>query len=306
MDALQWEQIEAAVTAAVKEDLKCFPRTRKVKYSDRRILLMYFYTVGSDLAQSHACDASIYNARIYAPRAKMPSLSQFNRRMSEPRAQRIMQRVHERLAGSLETVPISFMDGKPLLVGVASKDPDARRGHIMGGIGKGYKLHAWMTEDRRIPVFSVTPLNVGETLAAARMLETVQFLPDDSLVLVDQNYDCYHLHKAVAQRNGRLIANPKGDKPLEERHPVNLRQMGEARQELIAFRDEHPVILKMVLGMRVLAEGIFGNLCGTSGGLTHLPPWTRGLKEVTRWVGAKIVLYHARQRAKRLTEKVAA
>jgi hypothetical protein len=32
----------------------------------------------------------------------------------------------------------------------------------------------------------------------------------------------------------------------------------------------------------------------TGGGLGPLPAWVRGLRRVTRWTGAKIILYNAR------------
>ena len=41
-------------------------------------------------------------------------------------------------------------------------------------------------------------------------------------------------------------------------------------------------------------ERAFANLSNFGGGLTHLPPWVRTLPRVTRWVTAKLIIYHAR------------
>ena len=54
----------------------------------------------------------------------------------------------------------------------------------------------------------------------------------------------------------------------------------------------------MVHRQRANAEGILGNLCGYGGGLAGLPPFVRRLHRVRRWVGGKIILYHARLRVR--------
>ena len=177
----------------------------------------------------------------------------------------------------------------------------------MGGFARGYKLHAWMTEDRRIPLWCVTPLNVHEVPVARLMVEAVGVaeLPARSLTLADKNYDAHDLHKEVDALGGRLLVRPKGPAVMARRHPVTLRQMGPARRELIELQDRRPSLLRMVLRQRVNAEGILGNLCGYGGGLTGLPPWVRRLPRVRRWVGGKIILYHARLRARAAKKRAA-
>ena len=41
-----------------------------------------------------------------------------------------------------------YLDGKPLTVSPVSKDPQAARGKITGGFAKGYKLYAFVNEQR--------------------------------------------------------------------------------------------------------------------------------------------------------------
>jgi hypothetical protein len=297
MDRDQWSVVLQSLKRASRQVLKEHPPLRRPRFADWLIAAMYLWAVAHDRPQGWACDRSHYSG-VFRPRGRLPSVWQFNRRVRSPRVAMILQETHRLLAGSPAATALSYLDGKPLLVGVASKDRDARRGHVMGGWAKGYKLHAWMSEDRRIPLWAVTPLNAGEPPVARLLVAQVPTLSERSLTLADQNYDAHALHKELAARNGRLLLVPKGDKGLEERHPVNLRKMGAARRELIEVSQKTPSLLRMVYRQRVNAEGILGNLCGYGGGLTHLPPWVRGLERVRRWVGGKIILYHGRLRAR--------
>lgn len=301
----QWRLTLVAVKRAAAAVARQQQHRHRLRFADWLIVAMYLWAVLHDRCQSWACDRAHYNG-VFRPRV-LPSVSQFNRRLNHPRTGRLLQRTHEQLAGDLTATALSYLDGKPLLVGVASKDPDARKGHVMGGFAKGYKLHAWMSEDRRIPLWSVMPLNVGEQPVAEAMVAWARqagcrFAPC-SLLLADQNYDSHDLHKGVDGLGTRLLLIPKGgDRP---RHAVTLRQMGPARRELIDAYARIPGLVRLVHGQRVNAEGILGNLCGYGGGLTPLPPWVRRLQRVRRWVGGKILLYHARLRVRTSRKNIA-
>ena len=293
MDRQEWTIVLQAVKRAARQ-VNRVHRPRRLTFGDWLIVAMFLWTVAHDRPQSWACDRDHYST-LFRPR-KLPSVSQFNRRMNQERTHLILLRVHQMLGGGLAATALSYLDGKPLVVGVASKDRDARRGHVMGGFAKGYKLHAWMSEDRRIPLWSVTPLNVGEQPVAEVLIRQAGLLPEESLVLADQNYDTHDLHKGVDACRGRLLVKPKG--PVGPRHPVTMRQMGPARRELVGVAEHHPSLLRMVMRQRIHAEGTLGNLCGYGGGLCNLPPWVRRTYRVRRWVGGKIILYHARLRAR--------
>ncbi len=288
MERLEWADLLAAIKRASREVDRKYHLNR-LRFGDGLIVAMYLWAVAHDRCQSWACDRNHYGA-IFRPR-KLPSVSQFNRRMNHPRTVEILQRLHEDLAGPLTTTALNYLDGKPLVVGVASKDPDARSGHVMGGYAKGYKLHAWMTENRRIPLWCVVSLNHHEVPMAKELLACVPQLSHRSLTLADQNYDSHDLHKMIDQRQGRLLVQPKGP-PGAGRDRRQLQRMGLARRELLRVRAKTPSLLHMVHRQRINAEGILGNLCGY--GLCGLPPWARRLHRVRRWVGGKIILYHGR------------
>jgi hypothetical protein len=209
-----------------------------------------------------------------------------------------LQGAHDALGGPLVPTALSYLDGKALPVGPTSKDPDARRGRTPGGFAKGYKLHAWATEDGRVPVWCVLALSAHEAVAARELL--VPAMPDLSpraLVLADGNYDDKALHAAVAARGGRLLARPRG----WGRHRTTRSAMGPARRQSLAVwgdRSGAGVPARSVYRKRIAVERTFSSLCSCGGGLGPLPGWVRRLPRVRRWVGAKILLYHARLRAR--------
>ena len=299
MDRQAWSILMRTVRRVTREVNRVF-NSKRLRFDDALIIAMFLWTVAHDRPQSWACQRSSYYG-WFRPR-RLPSVSQFNRRLNEPRMLLILQRLYLELARSITATALSYLDGKPLAVGVASKDPDARRGHVMGGYAKGYKLHAWMSEDRRIPLWSLRPLNVDERPVAEHLVAQVDQLSPRSLTLADQMYDTRTLHQMLEARGGRLLVRPKGS-PDGKRHPQNLKRMGPVRRELLAVQAHHPVLLNCVYKLRTNAEGILGNLCGTSGGLTGLPPWVRRIYRVRRWVGAKIILYHAKLQSRRTLRK---
>jgi hypothetical protein len=307
MDHEQWKIVLGVVRRAACQEAQANPPPRRPQFPDWLVVAMYLWAVAHDRPQGWACDRSHYGV-AFRPRGPLPSVSQFNRRTNLPRTSSILQRVHDALAGDVAATALTYLDGKPLTVGVASKDPDARRGHVMGGFAKGYKLHAWMTEDRRVPLWCVAPLNAHEAPVARLLVEQVRgplLLSDRALTAPDRNYDAHDLHKALHARNGRLLVVPQGPPLAAERHPVTLRQMGPARRELLAVHERRPGLVRLVHRHRANAEGIVGNLCGYGGGLTGLPPWVRRLCRVRRWVGGKIILYHARLRVRTSRKKAA-
>ena len=249
------------------------------------------------LGVSSACGRS-HDGGVFRPR-KLPSVSQFTRRIRSERCRRILQWVHEELAAAHLATPVSYFDGKPLLVSPVSKDRDAGRGRVSGGWGKGYKLHAWGTEDGRIPLFCLTPLHAGECPVAEPLAWLLPPLPPGAVVLADTNFDDRDLHKPVNAKGGALVSPLKGQKehpPEAGRHPVTLRQMGPGRRELLEAWAQNPDLVWHVLKGRVRIENTFSRV--TFAGLGHLPPFVRGIGRVTRWAGAKLILYHALLRAK--------
>ena len=294
MDRELWESVLGAVRRAAKSLPR--PGRRRPEFAEWLVAAMYLWCVWHDRPLCWACDRSHYHS-VFRPR-KLPSVSQFSRRVREGHFQLVLQAVHDSLAQRGLVTALGYFDGKALPVSPVSKDRDAARGRAGGGWAKGYKLHAYVNEHGRIVVWSVTPLNVAEQTVALEMLPHLPPAAPDAVALGDANYDSAPLHKAAAAAAPglRLLTPLKGRGRVkgDGHHPVTLRQMGEARRGLVEAWDVHRDLARFVLKSRAAVERTFGTLVCTGGGLSCLPAWVRTLGRVRRWVGAKIILYNAR------------
>jgi len=277
MDSHGWHVVYQTIRAADRE----IPRSgRRPAYSDVLIVSMYIWSVLHDRPLCWACGRSHYGS-CFRPR-RLPSISQFCRRIQTQRCELILQRVHERLAHIDWATDLSFIDGRALIVGAHSKDPHAQSGPWGKQMARGYKLHAWSAEDGRIPVWSVMPLNVSEKRVAAEML---RYRLTDGFVLADAGYDSGTLYDQIETDGGQLLT------PL----PKNA---GKGHRPQSASRNRAAWAWTGLAGYlyrtRVTAERTFAHLSAYGGGLAPLPAWVRTLPRVRRWIGAKLIIYHAR------------
>lgn len=304
MDQTIWALVKAAVDRALRAAPRC---GRRPVYGDRLIVLMLLWAAWHDRCLSWACDRSHYGT-LFRPRA-LPSISRFGRRVKGDRVREVLRRVHEDLCVRGTACPfdlLSYVDGKAVTVSPVSKDPDAKRGKTVGGFAKGYKFHAYVNERRRVLVWCVTPLNTDEKLVAGRLLEHVPpgHGPTDTpagvaaqapLTLGDSNYDSADLHRSFADRGRRLFTPLRGTQFVGPggRTSKTLSGMGPARREAVAAWDDCPDLARYVMKSRNNVEGTFSVL-SLACGLDRLPGFVRRLPRVTRWVGCKVILYHAR------------
>jgi hypothetical protein len=300
MDRQIWTNVLAAVDRALRA---VHHYGRRPVYGDRLIVLMLLWAVWHDRCLSWACDRTHYNG-LFRPR-RLPSISRFGRRVKSERVRRLLQHVHDDLALRDTPCPLdllSYIDGKVIAVSPVSKDPDAKRGKSSGGFAKGYKLHALINEHRRIVIWCVAPLNVDERPVAEELLA---YLPPGApdtcagavhapLTLCDSNYDSAKLHRAFEQANRHLLTPLRGEKMVgpNGRAEKELRAMGR-RREVVDVWETCPTLAKYVLMSRNNAEGTFSVL-SLACGLDRLPGFVRRLPRVQRWVGCKLILYHAR------------
>jgi hypothetical protein len=304
MDHTIW----TVVTGAVDRAFGAIPRRgRRPVFGDRLIILMLFWLVWHDRCLSWACDPTHYG-RLFRPR-RLPSISRFSRRVKTDRIQLVLQYVHDDLAVRGTACPfelLSYIDGKAALVSPVSKDPDAKRGKTGGGFAKGYKLHAYINEQRRVVVWCVTPLNIDEKLIGAELLNHLppSHSQTDSpanialqapLTLGDSNYDSANLHKEFAHHGRHLLTPLRGEKFVgpNGRSKQTLWAMGPRRREVIQTWESCPGLARYIMHSRNSAEGTFSVL-SLAGGLDRLPGFVRRLPRVRRWIGCKIILYHAR------------
>lgn len=283
MDGHEWKIVYQAVKTM---DRKIDKHMRKCTYSDQLIVAMYLWAVAHDRPLSWACRRGGYGG-CFRPR-RLPSISQFSRRLRSDRAQQLLQAVHEDLAETKRTSEIAYIDGRGFPVGHCSKDPQARRGWAAGRLAKGYRLHAWATPDGRIPLWCVTGLDVDERRVGevfAKMAPRVDLLLADGLYDSSKLYDCYH------QNDICLLTpffHPRAGKGHHRQSPSRL-----------AAIKAWPHLGKYVFRDRLEIERIFGHQACCGGGLGPLPGFVRSLARVRRWIGAKLIFYHARLIKKR-------
>jgi hypothetical protein len=257
--------------------------TRNCKFSDALILFIWFFAVLGGVSPRHACIKKHWP--ICYRRLMFPSFSQLMRRLNEENISSHIDAINAEFKNQLPRTNQKIADGKPLLVGGYSKDPDAGEGHIPDGWGTGYKLHVLADSSGIIEQFSLTPLSGGESTALRKMLDKVDLT--NATVRADNNYDSNRTYAAVADRGGRFIAQRK--KPgtgigHHKQHPHRLA----AIQQLEGTEDG----LKSHKLARNRVEQILGHLTGLSFGLAHLPNFVRRHHRVKRWVASKITLYH--------------
>lgn len=262
---------------------KTLPRPRRrPEYSDVLIVAMYCFAAAHDRPQSWACDPRHYRGTWC--RRPLPSQSRFSRRIRSPRCQALLAALPAATRPVHVQRDVHHLDSRPLIVGGCSKDHQARRGWVHGNFGRGYRLHACTTRDGYFAAFRVTSLNTSEQATAPQLLEEVR---PTGWVLGDANFDSAALYVCAARWGGQLLAPPRagagcGHRPQE---PQRLRA--------IALWTEHGA---WALRERKAIDRFFGQHSSYGGGLAPLPAWVRTANRVTRWVTAKVALYHVRRR----------
>ena len=299
MDRELWLVITGAVDRVVGSISR---QGRRPRYSDRLIVLMYLWCAWQNKCLSWACDRIHYNT-LFRPR-QLPSISQFTRRVKSDACRCILQKVHDDLRRSGAYLPLSFIDAMPLTVSPVSKDPQAKRGHITGGFAKGYKLHAIVNENGRLVIWSVCPLNVDEKTVAAELFARADAAGLGELLLADSAYDAAPLYKINTARNHVMLAPVRGQKfvPPQGRSQRKMQEMGPGRRQALAVWKDHEPLTRFVMEERKQIEGVFSVL-NVVFGVGPLPAFVRRTDRVVRWIGAKIILYHARLLAKELSKK---
>jgi Transposase DDE domain len=241
---------------------------------------VYLWAVLHDRATDWACDADNWPEGLW--RGKLPSQSIMSRRLQTTEVQRVLARMEQRLAALDRGGFVMLVDGKPLLVGSHSKDPDAAWGHVRRGWAKGYKLHVVYGSGCLPLGWEVTPLNEAEVDVAARLISPIK--RGGGYILGDSSYDSNPLHDVALAVGCQLVARRKRPRASlgHRRHsPGRLRSIALLQQQfghaLYAFR-EH-------------VEQQFAWLTNHGAGLAPLPNWVRRWPRVRQWIQAKLLVH---------------
>ena len=279
-------RIWSIITQGVVSVNRAIPRTgRRPAFSDVLIVRMYLWSVWHERPLCWACDRQHYGS-LFRPR-RLPSVSQFCRRIKSPRIGQMLNLLNRRLTEGSESSALTFLDGKAMPVSRNTRDKQAKKGYADGAFRRGYKLHAWASEDGRILRHCVRSMNEGEPNTARELFDVPLA---GSLVLADANYDSATLYQTVHEHGGYLVTPLKGQATSEQ----GLRYMPLARRRMMTLWQQKSRLCRKVLEERVQIERIFSALTCFGGGLSPLPAWVRTLRRVERWVAAKLAIYHAR------------
>jgi hypothetical protein len=248
-------------------------------FLDFEIVAVYFWAVLHDRPVRWACEPRNWPKGLW--NIKLPSQSTMSRRLRTTEVQRSMASLEGYLLRVENRGWVKVVDGKPLLVGTHSKDPDSEWGRSRRGFAKGYKLHAIYGEGPLPWRWEITPLNVGEPDVAARL---IPLLPRGGYLLGDKQYDSNPLHNTALQNGYQLVAQRKrpGTGLGHRQHsPGRVRCIELLKhdfgQALYEYRDD--------------VERQFAWLTNHGGGLAPLPNWVRRIARVRMWVQAKLIIH---------------
>jgi hypothetical protein len=205
-----------------------------------------------------------------------------SRRLRTTEVRQLLTSVEAHLASLRQGGYAKVVDGKPLVVGTHSKDPDAQWGRAGSGYAKGYKMHAIYAAGVIPEQWDVTAMNTAEQDVAARLIPRLK--RGGGYILGDKIYDSNRLHSIANDCGYQLLAQQKqpGIGLGHHRHsPGRLRCIQ---------------LLKTKFGREVYAhrneiERRFGWLTNHATGLMPLPSWARREHRVRLWVQAKLLIH---------------
>jgi len=256
-------------------------RQKSVRYQPGIILAVYSWAVLHDRPTSWACDPRNWGDATRP--GWLPSPATMSRRLRSLAVAACLRAVEARLRGAGPPDLVRVIDGKPLVVGGLSHDPDARCGHGAGKIAKGYKLDV-IWGGRPVPeAWAVVPLNVNEAVPAPGLIAAAGSYGEGYL-LGDNQYDSSALYDAAAAAGLRLLA-PRKD-PEAGLSPGHY----QAPDRLRAIATLSRPFGEALFALRGSVERSLGNATSFAGGLAPLPAWVRRSHRVHLWVWAKLVI----------------
>jgi hypothetical protein len=254
-------------------------------YSNQIIVLVHFLAVIRDRSMRWAHRKR--NWPLWMRRLDCPGYSQLMRRLKTKAVKLLIAELNLQFRNQLPQSAEKFCDGKPLVVGGFSKDPDARPGKLPGdGWGKGYKVHLLADACGAVDLFTVTALDAGEPTVMLKLIQWTQF-QNDQIVRADSNYDSNPLYAGFAEKNARLIATRKKPGTGLGHHPQHPHRLLAIEQ-----LEKSEATLKAHKRHRIRVEQALAHVTNLPFGLSPLPNHVRRLHRVRLWVLSKITLYH--------------
>lgn len=272
--------MEGQVWCRVEELLQLVKgRPNRCYYSNKEVLRVILWAVLHDRPMNWACDPLHWPTALRP--ALLPDPSTISRRWNRRELQEQAEALHQESLRRLGVVGrYAAIDGRPLVVGGCTKDPDARCGRSAGGMGKGYKMHAMVDKRHVILSYAIRPLNVAEPTVAQVLLSNAPAAV--TRVIGDGVYDSMPLHQVAAATGRKLYTPVRQNRVGRRQQPRRLR---------LLRLSQHPVGARL-LKSRDEIERSFGQASTLSFGFKGLPAWSRRIHRVFRWMWGKNLLYN--------------
>jgi hypothetical protein len=294
-------ELWAALYPLVIEEDKRRRRRPRVRYSDAIILLVALWAVLHDRPIGWACAARNWGAALPRPWVALPSQGTMSTRLRTLSVQQLLEQVLLRLLTVAAAVDgfclCRRVDAKPLPVGAFSKDRDARRGHVSGGVTcKGYKLFGcWGASPVAPEVLVLGPMNESDQAGAMELIDRLQRLHGGAgttggYLLMDATHDTNPLHD-YAGAHGFQAVTPRKEPGTGLGH----RAHSPYRLRSIELLEGAPATTLNDFGPAIYAhrgqiERDFGHMGSFGGGLQPLPNFIRRPRRVALWVIGKLIL----------------
>jgi Transposase DDE domain len=204
-----------------------------------------------------------------------------SRRLRTTEVQRLLYDIERPLCSTATWTCLHWIDGKPLVVGTHSKDPDAAWGRAGRGFAKGYKMHAFYGAVPIPDAWETAALNVSEPEVAARLISLVK---GGGYVLGDKAFDSNPLHETARAHGFQLVAERK-------RPWGKLGHRLHSRGRLRSMELLSTAFGRGLYSRRDDVERKFGWLTNHGAGLAPLPNWVRRFHRVRLWIQAKLIIH---------------
>jgi hypothetical protein len=233
-----------------------------VTYQPHVIALVFLWAALHDRPVCWACQERNWSTTTLRP-ASLPSPSTLSRRLRRVDTAMFMRALIQRVRQEEDPRLVAIIDAKPLPIGGAGKDPEARCGRGAGMWARGYKLYA-VWAGRAIPeTYSVYPMNASENKVAEEMIPE---LAHGGYLLGDGEYDANPVFEAAGAAGYQLLA-PREDPNAGLGH---VRQSPYRRRCIELMRSSFG---REVFKLRGTIERHYGTLTAFGSGLSPLPAW---------------------------------
>lgn len=286
-----WAELSAAISG-----LQARPgRQAQPAYFTHHIGLIarvYLWAVLHQESVSWACRPDAWDHHTRPPR--LPSQPTMSRRMQRKAFGQFMHKLGQRLGTMVTGLElVKRLDAKPMYVPRHTRDRDATWGRGAGQMMKGYKFHAIWGRGAMPLAMAVTGLGTDEKHVARDLL--LPRLTGGGYVLSDSFNDSNPLHRVAAAKGHQLVA------PRKRTHRG--RGLGQRRHAPGRLRSiqltEPPIASPFAQELCQMRRGIetrFAHATYFASGLQQLPTFVRGLRRVSQWIYAKLLINAARIR----------